>query len=263
MPGPAFPTPAHEAASLAVRGFFKALPPVEAILLTNSCARGQAVPDSCLDMCVFLHPDQFEAARQDIEVRWQAFYAQEPVFRALENAGRFAEVHLDVIGWEYAPGKRDWLSGPDSFELEIGNHLVYSVPLWERSQVFEQFRSQWLPYYADTLRLQRLEEARKFCQNNLDHIPLYARRGLFFNCFERLQLAVKDFLAGLFIARRVYPIAYDKWIREQLVELLGLPEVYTELTRILTVPSFEAEIFIEKSRRLETLLARQTDPQAR
>lgn len=29
-------------------------------------------------------------------------------------------------------------------------------------------------------------------------------------------------MQALFIARRTYPIAYDKWIREQVVDILGL-----------------------------------------
>lgn len=168
--------------------------------------------------------------------------------------GRYAHVDLDLTDGRFAPEPRGWTSGPDSFELEIGNLLVYGEPLWEGADYLQLLKRQWLPYYAETLRRERLAAVRRYCLNNLDHIPLFVQRGLYFQAFHRLCNAFQEFLQALFIARRTYPIAYDKWIREQVVEILGEPEVYRELTRLLAVPSVESRAVARRARRLGQLL---------
>lgn len=52
----AYPTPEHEAAAKAIVGHFRASPAVVSVLLVNSCARGRATADSCLDLAVVLSP---------------------------------------------------------------------------------------------------------------------------------------------------------------------------------------------------------------
>ena len=66
-------------------------------------------------------------------------------------------------------------------------------------------------------------------------------RGLYFQAFDRLYKALREFLQGLFIARRTYALAYNKWIRMQVVEWLGLPELYAELTPILEISRLESD----------------------
>jgi hypothetical protein len=61
-------------------------------------------------------------------------------------------------------------------------------------------------------------------------------------------------LQALFIARRTYPIAYDKWIREQVEEILGLPELYTQLTHLFEIRHFESHEIAEKAKEVEELL---------
>jgi hypothetical protein len=39
-------------------------------------------------------------------------------------------------------------------------------------------------------------------------------------------------LQALFVERRTYPLAYNKWIREQVTEWLTLPGLYEELPPI-------------------------------
>ncbi len=46
-----YPTP-HGRAAKAITDFFSDQPDAEAVLLTNSCARGTATADSCLDLQV-------------------------------------------------------------------------------------------------------------------------------------------------------------------------------------------------------------------
>ena len=59
----------------------------------------------------------------------------------------------------------------------------------------------------------------KFGLNNLEHGVSAARRGLVFHAFSRLYHAHRELIQGLFIAHRKYPIAYDKWVKEQVVEI--------------------------------------------
>jgi hypothetical protein len=165
-------------------------------------------------------------------------------------------VHLDILAGQFAPGERDEAAGPDSFELSVGNLLAYSVPLWQSSDYLAQLQREWLPYYNEALRRERLRMVRHYCLNNLHHIPVYLERGLYFQSFDRLYNAYREFLQALFISRRIYPIAYNKWIHEQIVEILNLPELYTQLPRLFEIKHFESLEIGEKAREVEQLLER-------
>jgi len=155
---PAYPTPQHAAASRAVLAFFQEREGVEAVLLVNSCARGKATRDSCLDIVVLYRPAGTDI--KTLEALWYAHCTSAPVFAELERAGKYAEVHLDILTGEYAPSHREWTGGPDDFELQIGNHLVYSHPLWQGGDYLGELKARWLPYYPDELRRERLRRIR-------------------------------------------------------------------------------------------------------
>ena len=145
-----------------------------------------------------------------------------------------------------AQARTGWTSGPDDFELEVGNLLAYSSPLWVTGGTFSQLQAQWLPYYGAPLRRERLAMVRGYFDNNLDHIPLYVAWRALFQAFSRFYHAFGEFLQALFIARRVYPIAYNKWVREQIEDILGLPELYVQLPRMFEIEHFESEVLAEK-----------------
>ena len=136
----------------------------------------------------------------------------------------------------------------------MGNIVAYSLPLWQRSDYYEQLQSQWLPYYDETLRRQRLDMVLMYCNNNLDHVPYFVGRELYFQAFHRLYDAFREFLQALFIARHTYPIAYDKWIREQVEDILELPELYRQLVTILEISHFESDEVARKASLLCQLL---------
>jgi len=163
-------------------------------------------------------------------------------------------VHPDFIHGVFLPREQDEAAGPDDFEIEVGNFLAYSVPLWQGSDYLTQLKGQWLPYYNEDLRKQRLDKVRWYCLNNLHHIPLYIERGLYFQSFDRLYYSYREFLQALFIARRTYPIAYNKWIREQVEEILELPELYAELSHLFEIKQFESDEIAEKAQEIEELL---------
>lgn len=251
---PAYPTPEHEQAAQAVRDHFAAPGAVSAVLLMGSTARGKASRDSCLDFLILVEPEALARRRATLEQEWTTFYESSAVFRDLRQVGRFSHVDLTFVDGQFTPHPRSWTSGPDEFELEIGNTLAYSVALWQQDGYLAQIKARWLPYYNEDLRRQRLEMVRRYCLNNLDHIPLFVERGLFFQAFHRLYDAFGEFLQALFIARRVYPIAYDKWIREQVEEILGLPDLYVQLPRILEIRQLESREIVDKGEQVRALL---------
>lgn len=93
-----------------------------------------------------------------------------------------------------------------------------------------------------------------FCTNNLRHIPPYVARGLYFQAFDRLYNAFQEFLQALFIKRRVYPIAYNKWIHEQLIDILGLPDLYEQVIHLFEIKPFAGNDLVLKGQKLEELL---------
>jgi hypothetical protein len=255
----AYPTPQHEQAAQFITTFFAQQAGVAAVLLTCSCARGKASRDSCLDMAILLADDDQHAA---LEQAWHSIYPTESVFQDLLSVGQYSHVDLEIVTGQFDLNAyhHGWTTGPDEFELAVGNLLAYSVPLWTQGDMLDQLKARWLPYYDEALRAERLVMVRRFCLNNLDHIPPYIERGLYFQAFRRLYNALGEFLQALFISRRVYPIAYDKWVKEQIVDILGLPELYPQIVSLLEVRQLESRELADKANTLAGLLERYTEP---
>lgn len=249
-----YPTPEHQKAAETITEYFVSNYKIDAVLLVNSCARGKATRDSCLDIVILTKPDSSRSKLQDLETGWDKLEKSNQDIRALYQVGKYSVVHPDFIHGIFQPREQDEAAGPDDFEVEVGNFLAYSVPLWQGSDYFTLLKNQWLPYYDEELRKQRLDKVRWFCLNNLHHIPLYIKRGLYFQSFDRLYNAYREFLQALFIARRTYPIAYNKWIREQVEEILGLPELYTQLSHLFEIKHFESNEIVHKAEEVESLL---------
>ncbi len=257
---PVYPTEKHKQAAETIVEFFSDQD-VDSVLLTCSCARGKATKDSCLDIAVLVSPDRFASQKDILEKRWNEFYESGNIFKELREVGKYANAELDFTDGCFEPKQRGWTSGPDSFELEIGNTFFYVTPLLEHTDYFQRCKAKWLPYYNEELRLKRLAEVREYCFNNLDHIPIYVVRGLYFQSFNRLYDALKEFLQALFISRRIYPIAYDKWIHEQIAEILELPELYKGLVSLMEISHFESHEIADKAEILERLFHEYIDAQ--
>jgi predicted nucleotidyltransferase len=249
-----YPTPEHQKAAETIVDHFVAKYNIDAVLLVNSCARGKATKDSCLDIVVVTQPEEGRSKVSDLEAGWYEFEKTNQAIQDLYQVGKYSVVHPDFISGDFTPEEQDEAAGPDGFELQVGNFLAYSVPLWQGSDYLAQLQEKWLPYYNEELRIKRLERVRWFCLNNLHHIPLYIERKLYFQSFDRLYNAYQEFLQALFIARRTYPIAYNKWIHEQIVEILGLPELYEQITHLFEIKKFESTEIADKAMELEELL---------
>jgi predicted nucleotidyltransferase len=249
-----YPTLEHEIAAEAIVDFFSKCSHVEAVILKGSCARGEATRDSCLDIAILMRPKDFSIKKDELENHWSKFYETTKVFKSLEQVGKYSQVDLDFIDGDFRPKFHGWTSGPDEFELEIGNNLVYMTPLSKHGNYLETLQAKWLPYYDEELRRQRLEMVYRYCKNNLEHIPLYVDRELYFQSFHRLYNAFGEFLQLLFISRRTYPIAYDKWIREQVDEILKIPTLYRKLTSLFEIKRFDSKELTQKAEDLTQIL---------
>jgi hypothetical protein len=253
-----FPTELHREVTDLAQNFFSEQRYVDTILAVNSCARGKAVSGSDLDLAVLITPTAPNQEVQSLTMKWQEFMATQPMVQRFRSIGRFNQVHVDVFDGRMTPTVWDDGGGPDTFEIEIGNRVAYAAPLGGAGPYFRQLRSQWLPYYEEELRLSRLAMVREACARDLEAIPFFLGRGLYFQAFDRLYKAFQEFLQALFVARRTYPLAYNKWIREQVAEWLWLPELYQELPSIVSVRSIESAELGEKADALRVLLERWT-----
>lgn len=246
----AYPTPLHAAAADSVVQFFAHRPETGAVVLVNSCARGKATPESDLDLVALVAPDLDTSG---LDSAWQRFRTTDPAIDAYIASSPLAVLHLDIEPAvidvpDHLPDEY-----PDGFELAIGNWLVWSAVLWEQPGFVDQFRAPWLPYYDNDLRQQRLAELRAQCETNLRLIPHYVRRDLHFQAFSRIWDSFQLFMQALFIQHRTYPIAYNKWIREQVVDILHLPGLYQHLPPLLELPRLESDILATKAEDLSRL----------
>jgi len=238
---PGFPTHLHQDAAGIVTDYFRSISNVDTVLIVNSCARGQAVPESDLDFAILTTSATTPAEIKDIENSWQIYSKDQSTLLTFKQLHQFAHLHLDIIDGHYAPvvvGKGEPI---DYFEIEIGNQICYSAPLGSKGLYFQELQNKWLPYYDEELRLQRFIMIKDACNYDLDHIPFFIKRELYFQAFDILCKAFQEYLQILFIANRTYPIAYNKWIKEQIVKWLGKPDLYPKLSPILSVSNIESD----------------------
>jgi hypothetical protein len=251
---PVFPTHLHQDIGELIRGYFSGIAQVDTILVVNSCARGHAVAESDLDFAILLQPDTHPAAKEKIETAWQRYIETHPQFLQYSRSGPSAHLHLDLITGQYSPGIMEDGGGVEYFEIEIGNQIRYSAPMGDPGAFFKALQNKWLPYYSEELQSSRLAMTRYACAYDLDHIPLYLHRGLYFQAFDRLYVAFQKFLQAVFIAKRTYPIAYNKWIRLQVEDWLKMPDLYSRLSPIISISNIESDEINEKAKMLREML---------
>lgn len=251
---PVFPTPLHQDVANLVVEYFSHLKEVDTILVVNSCARGQAVPESDLDLAILMKPETTALEINNLEENWRHFAGGHDLLLQFKQSGPFAHIHLDLIEGRYVPGLIANGEPIDYFEVEIGNQVCYSAPLGKAGEYFAQLKKQWLPYYSDELQKTRLAAIRQACEYDLDHIPILVRRGLYFHALDVLHQAFQKFLQALFIRHKTYPIAYNKWIREQIIGILNLPDLYHQLPPLLSISNIESTEVNEKAILLKGML---------
>jgi len=251
---PSFPTRLHQDTAELVRDYFLAIPKVDTVLVVNSCARGKATPESDLDFAILVKPDTVAAEIKNIEQAWRIYSEQQPIFLKYKQSSQFAHLHLDIIDGKYRPANVEKGEPIDHFEIEIGNQICYSAPMNDTGLYFQELQNKWLPYYDEGLRLRRLQTTKDACNYDLDHIPFFIKRELYFQAFDILCKAFQEYLQVLFIANKTYPIAYNKWIREQVVKCLNKPDLYPKLSPVLSISNIESNQVNDRAKDLRTLL---------
>ena len=248
-----YPTSLHKDVSTTICEFFNKTDSIDSILLVNSCARGTAIATSDLDLAILVNENISKIEKDAITTNWLKFKKSNQVIRSFEDGNIKNIVHLDIIDGNYQFSEWDDGGGPDFSEIEIGNQIAHSYPLKE-GEFFGQLKKKWLPFYDESLRLQRLEMVRNACLHDLEKVSINVKRELYFQAFDRLYKSFQQFLQALFIKNKVYPIAYNKWIKEQIEEFLNLPELYPQLLSIFSISNISSEILSEKSIELKRLL---------
>jgi len=251
---PIFPTKLHQDAAELTRDYFSTISNVDTVLVVNSCARGHAVPESDLDFAILLKPDVTSTEKENVETGWQNYFETHPVFLKYRRSSPYAHLHLDIVNGNYNPTLMEDGGGPDYFEIEIGNQICYSAPMGSAGAYFKELQNKWIPYYNEELQLRRLAMTRNSCEYDLNHIPLYIQRALYFQAFDRLYIAFQKFLQAVFIAKRTYPISYNKWIKLQVETWLNIPDLYPRLSPIISVGNIESSEINEKAKILRELL---------
>lgn len=243
-----FPTNFHEKAFNSAVDFLKKEKDVIALTLSGACARGEGSYDSDIDLDAFV-----EDSGVGKEI-WESFEKFASTIGTLDEVAKYFGIDLHIRFADIKPKKRGWTDGPDDFELEIGNAFIYPQLIFEKENFFTKAKEKYLPYYDEALRQERLKEVLKFCNNNLGHVEPYVKRELYFQAFKRLYDASKEFLQALFIRKKIYPIAYDKWVKKQIVETLQLPELYKDFASLYEIHKLESDELVRKSEKLHNLL---------
>jgi predicted nucleotidyltransferase len=249
-----FPTETHEKVAELFAGFCRNRRSVDTVLVVNSCARGRATPQSDLDMAVLVKAGTPVSETLEIETAWKRFAPRSALLDQFLAMGRFSRLHTDFFDGTFIPTIWDEGGGPDSFEIEIGNRIAHSAIMGKPGPYFEELRRKWLPYYSDELRIARISMVRQACAYHVDSIKFVHGRGLHFHAFDQLYKAYQELLQGVFISRQTYPVAYNKWISEQIVEWLELPDLYDELLKVLTIADLESDDILVKADLLLELL---------
>ena len=251
---PIFPTALHKDTAEIVQDYFCKTPGVDTVLCVNSCARGQASPESDLDFTVLVQENTSNTEIEAICEKWLSYMSAHPVISKYKSSSRFAHLHLDIINGIYQPLTVEPGEPIDNFEIEIGNQICYSAPMDYPGEYFEKLRQKWLPYYNEEMRLQRLKQLMEVCFYDLDHIAYYKKRSLHFHALYILNKAFQEYLQALFISGKIYPIAYNKWIRYQVIDLLKKPELFPQLAHILSIGDIESDEINDKVKMLYGLL---------
>jgi hypothetical protein len=87
--------------------------------------------DSCLDIAILLAPELEVVKRSEIVSSWNKEHAENKFFKVFREVGKYSNIDLEFVDGHFNEGHHSWTSGPDEYELEIGNFIAYSKPLFK------------------------------------------------------------------------------------------------------------------------------------
>lgn len=260
IPNMRFPHQSYKTILTSFVDYFKGYPGVYAIALTGSLARGKAVRGSCIDLFVFLSTKHLKSLASTISSRIEAYsrlggqiaYYEGDVEGGIELGDVRVDVGFTDGNFNYKH-ENSFDITRDEFETTVGNLLVYSIVLYQKGKQFQLLKQKYLPFYDDALREIRLKRTAQEFDYKMWKTRWLAERKEYFAALDALLEAQRIFIQHLFIKERKYPIDYVKWLREQCLQILAMPELYQELIRIADRIELTKNGIFEKSHLLEKL----------
>ena len=250
-----FPTDTHKQVFDKSIEYLKTIPEVGAVTLGGSLARSKGDFHSDIDINLYMKPE-FEEDDSRKENIIKDFKNFETSLGKFDNVDKYFHVGIDIRALSVKPEPRDWVTGPDEYEVEIGNAYVYCELIYEHDLLFSNTKDNYLPYYSEDLRKERLDEVMMYLKNDIGKSEVAAERGLYFHAFKRFHNANLEFLQALFMVKKTYPLTYDKWVKEQLVDILKLPELYKDFVSLYELNELESNELLEKIKLLNSLIAK-------
>ena len=215
---------------------------------------------SCIDLFVFLSKKQLRLLASTITSRIEAYGhlgGQVCYYEGkIEGGVEFGDIRVDLgftDGNLNGGHENSFDITRDNLETSIGNLLVYSISLYQKGKQFQQLKQKYLPFYDNALREIRLEGTAEEFDYKIWKTRWLAERGECFAALDALLEAQRIFLQHMFIKERKYPIDYVKWLREQCSQILAMPELYQEITKIVDRIKLTKNGIFEKSKLLEKL----------
>src|SRR5688500_19847443 len=92
-----YPTIEHQTAAETIVDHFVSNYKIDAVLLVNSCARGKATRDSCLDITILTQPDAPRSHLNVMEADWEKFEKEDPDIKAMYQTGKYYVEHLIFV----------------------------------------------------------------------------------------------------------------------------------------------------------------------
>jgi len=240
--------------------YFRVFPGVFAVVLTGSLVRGKAVEGSCIDLCVFLHKEDYERLASGVKARAKAYSRMggEVCYYTSEVEGgvEFGDVRVDMqfTDGKFQRGHMSFDIVRDEFETTIGNLLVHCMPFFQKGNRYQHLGARYLPFYDDAIRKERLDGTSEEFNYKAWKAHWLASRGEYFSALETLLETERIFLQHLFIKERKYPIDYAKWLKEQCETILCMPELYRKLTGVVEGIKLSKRGIIKKTSMLERMM---------
>ena len=142
-----FPTQLHQDSAGLIRDYFLSISFIDTVLVVNSCARGQAVPESDLDIAMLVKPETTPSEIKSVEQAWEIFSEKHPTFLKYKQSSPFAHLHVDIVNGNYVPAHIQRGEPVDYFEIEIGNQICYFDFMANVGMYFQLLQIKWLSYY--------------------------------------------------------------------------------------------------------------------
>ena len=254
---PVYPTPEHRRIVEGLTALLSSHRQVWAVVVEGSLGWGGATAASDVDVVAFVEPGALASVRsEDWQARYRGLGAEVSPVVGL----RFGRLRADVDLTDGQLAPSGGLPRLDDYELAVGNLVAYAAVVYERDGRFGRWAAQYLPYFEEGWRRERMRLVWLDLGHNLRTVREMADRGLLLHGLERLLYAARYVVHYLFLQERKHALDWLKHLEWQAEHVLGLPALPGELGRVLALPELSAATLCRGAGELETLAARYLRP---